>query len=202
MNNFIQKNDMQELFRRDKSSADYFKKQKQEEYEINSWDDYFRGLFDGVLAFPTNTQVAVRRHLPSKHPNNPTGIEIHIPYMTTFDDSNNQRWYAYLFDTRDNGVGWRFLMFKPDRTNLLKYFAGELDLLSLYKTVDQFYIAAPQVSKDLIPVDASELPENAIPVENSFYNENIWFDPADLYYGMNVAPVDKIRNLAKEGRFY
>ena len=173
MNNFIQKNDMQELFRRDKSSAEYFKKQKQEEYEINSWDDYFRGLFDGVLAFPTNTQVAVRRHLPSKHPNNPTGIEIHIPYMTTFDDSNNQRWYAYLFDTRDNGVGWRFLMFKPDRNNLLKYFAGELDLLSLYKTVDQFYIAAPQVSKDLIPVDASELPENAIPVENSFYNENI-----------------------------
>lgn len=202
MNNFIQKNDMQELFRRDKSSAEYFKKQKQEEYEINSWDDYFRGLFDGVLAFPTNTQVAVRRHLPSKHPNNPTGIEIHIPYMTTFDDSNNQRWYAYLFDTRDNGVGWRFLMFKPDRTNLLKYFAGELDLLSLYKTVDQFYIAAPQVSKDLIPVDASELPENAIPVDNSYYNENIWFDPDDLYYGMNVAPVDKIRNLAKEGRFY
>ena len=202
MNNFIQKNDMQELFRRDKSSAEYFKKQKQEEYEINSWDDYFRGLFDGVLAFPTNTQVAVRRHLPSKHPNNPTGIEIHIPYMTTFDDSNNQRWYAYLFDTRENGVGWRFLMFKPDRTNLLKYFAGELDLLSLYKTVDQFYIAAPQVSKDLIPVDASELPENAIPVDNSYYNENIWFDPDDLYYGMNVAPVDKIRNLAKEGRFY
>lgn len=202
MNNFIKKNDMQELFRRDKSSAEYFKKQKQEEYEINSWDDYFRGLFDGVLAFPTNTQVAVRRHLPSKHPNNPTGIEIHIPYMTTFDDSNNQRWYAYLFDTRDNGVGWRFLMFKPDRTNLLKYFAGELDLLSLYKTVDQFYIAAPQVSKDLIPVDASELPENAIPVDNSYYNENIWFDPDDLYYGMNVAPVDKIRNLAKEGRFY
>lgn len=202
MNNFIQKNDMQELFQRDKSSAEYFKKQKQEEYEINSWDDYFRGLFDGVLAFPTNTQVAVRRHLPSKHPNNPTGIEIHIPYMTTFDDSNNQRWYAYLFDTRDNGVGWRFLMFKPDRTNLLKYFAGELDLLSLYKTVDQFYIAAPQVSKDLIPVDASELPENAIPVDNSYYNENIWFDPDDLYYGMNVAPVDKIRNLAKEGRFY
>lgn len=198
----LNRNELQELFRKDRSSADYFKEKREKQFEINSWDDYFRGLFSGVLANPKNTQVPVRRHLPSKHPSNPSGIEIHIPYMATFDDENYERWYCYLFDTRDNGTGWRFLLFKPDKKKLLQYFAGELDLLSLYQSVSNFYIVAPQVSPDLIKVEAFDLPESAIPVENSYYNEDIWFDPSDLYYGMNVAPVDTIKNLAKEGRFY
>ena len=34
----LNKNELQELFRKDRSSADYFKEKREKEFEINSWD--------------------------------------------------------------------------------------------------------------------------------------------------------------------
>lgn len=198
MNNYNKK----DLFSRDIDSADILNNRTIEDDSINTWDDFFEGFFGAPLERPKQVQVMMRRSLPPGHPNNPIDIQLHIPYMFGMDDAYGERWMGYIFDTSTDEVGWRYLLIKPDRDVYLAYLRGDLDLISVYETVDTFYVCAPDMSPDLMEIDPSELPPSAIPIDDSYYSTDIWFDPDDHHFGMNVAHTKFIMEKANENQFY
>lgn len=192
------------LFDRTRSSAEILKEQEQEGTvpvdEIRNWADFFAGQFGGELTHPRNASVLMKWHMPDYYIGNPSNVDAHIPVMSVIEDMNGEVWMCYLSNPTE--VHWKFLLLKPHRETLLKYIRGEVDLLSVYRTTPMFYISTPDMEHDLLPVEPKDLSEELIPAEGATYNPNIWFDTADMYYGMNSAPYTRIVEFANQGRFY
>ena len=200
--------DIQALFDRKTSSADILAaKDVKEERELNSWGDMFTDLFElnvegkNILATPKNTTVLVQRNLPPISPANIWGIEVRLPVMFSFDDSNKNRWWGYVYDFYSKD-GWKFILFKPDRLTVLEYLKGNLELQDLYDTADNIYLVTPNIDSKLIEVEFDSLPDTAKPLEGSVYNTNIWLDVDDLLFGMNMIDVARVRDLANNNKFY
>lgn len=193
-----------ELFDRTRSSAEILKakeeKDKIQVEDIQSWGEFFTGVFPDALANPIGASCIMRWHMMPYHPMNPAKIEIHLPILTIIEDSSGEIWLAYL--TNPSEIHWKFLLLKPNRDVLIRYLLGEVSLFSVYKTTPTFYICTPDIERVLIEIKPKDLPSEFIPAEDAIYDNNIWFDQGDLYYGMNVAPYSRIVEYAKTGRFY
>lgn len=194
----------EKLFDRTKSSAQILREEEDQAKvkvdQIQSWADFFSTTFTGTLAHPRNASCILRWHMPDYASYNPTGMDIQVPIMTIIEDSEGTIWLAYLTDPTE--VHWKFLFLKPNPAVLLAYLREEKSLLEVFKTTPRFYLCTPDMEKDLLPVEPKDLPAEFIPGADATYNRNIWFEPADIYYGMNCAPYTRIVDWAKSDRFY
>ena len=211
------KNDMKALFDRKADSSKILAEVEgktedgvSKDREINSWDDVFKGMFSiqskGELKYelvssPKKVTVMIQRELPMIHPDNIWGYDIKIPIMFTFSDIDGGRWWGYTYSIY-NDTGWKFILFKPDEEALLEYIRGEIELSELYKTTDEYYLVTPNIDTRAVSVSYSELPQTAVPIEGSVYNDNIWFDTDDLFYGMNKINTNEVKEMARHNKFY
>lgn len=195
-----------ELFNRRGNSSDLLNREYRETHDpgnmiINSWDDFFKGVFGEPIGDPIKTQVYVKRHLPVNHPENPYGAEMVFPYQIGFFDRRGERWFGVLYDIGKR-ADWRFLLFKPDRETYLRYLMGEVTLLQLYQTTGDFYICNTEAGPDLFKVGPQDLTKEQLPLDRAYYGPNITFNPTDLFFGMNTAPVKDIQEAARIGKFF
>lgn len=200
------KNDnIKDLFDRNSSAAEVLNENNrvQEDDGIDSWDKFFDDVFAKPLEHPRNTVVLIRRHLPIGHPLNNTEMDLQIPFMFTTDDEDGERWLAVLYDSKLDHGGWEFLFMKPDRDVLLSYIAGKEQLSKVYETaVDSMYLIKPDVSRDFFKTTMDELPDSALPAEDSIYDNDIWIDPNDIHFGMNVEDTYNKKTLAEQKLFF
>lgn len=194
----------EKLFDRTKSSVEIIREAADEQRVttdgIRTWGDFFSTTFSGTLEHPRNASCIMRWHMPDYAPQNKSGQDVQIPILSIIEDSEGEIWMAYL--TNPSEIHWKFLFLKPHRETLLAYLRGETNLLSVYQTTRSFYICTPDLERDLLELKPEELASELIPGDDSFYSANIWFDTNDIYYGMNVAPYNRIVEWAKSGRFY
>lgn len=194
-----------ELFKRKTNSSDVLNKEWRESNhkEINSWDDFFEGVFGEPVKRPHKFRIYVKRHLPVNHSENKTGIEIHFPFQFGFTDANNERWFGVLFDLGKEQTDWQFLVFKPDRETYLMYLAGMVELMQLYYTTDKFYLCRPDVTGDtMFLLTPKELKPEMLPLPGTKYSNNIVFNPKDVFWGMNTAPSTEVIRFAEQKQFY
>lgn len=197
--------DLKELYDINTNSAELLNKEETAEKETyNSWDEFFEGYFPSPLNFPRNTTMLIRRHLPYDHPLNPVNVDIEVPIMFGMDDLEQNRWLIYLYDSSVNkGSAWSFLLLKPNPDVYLNYLSGDLTLQDVYNSArNNMFVSTPDISKNLTRINMDSLPESAIPVQNSKFNEKIWIDQTDVFFGMNMENVENVIELAKSKRFY
>lgn len=199
--------DNKNTFRTDVDSADIFNDgmESLDPIEFETWDDVFCGFFDDPLEEPKNTTMAIRRTLPSYHPQNFTLMEMNIPYLFTTDDKYGDRWMFLLVDLGDMNIDWTFLAIKPNRVSLLEFLSGQQPLTHVYNHTpeDEFYIVRPNVSSRLLRIDPhTEFPQGGLSNPDLFYNDNIFLDMSDPEFGYNTEDAQKVMSFAKAGKFY
>ena len=189
--------------RRHRQTDDAIESTKQAEPTVESWNDFFNGVFRGEQ-FPkiVKSRVYVKRHLPAAHPDNLLGVEMSFPFQFGFE-CKGERWFGVLFSLGKNQLDWQFLLFKPDVETYIYYLAGLVELRQLYYTTDEFYEYRPDVLEgEGIKLSPADLQPEMLPAEGTFYNPNIVFDKNDFFFGRNSAEVDEIMEFAKRGEFY
>lgn len=192
------------IYDRNLNVAQVLKEEAKEKKEegINSWDDFFKDVFPDPLLYPKNVSVYARRHLPVGHILNAYNFDLQIPIMFGMQDKNNVQWFAHTYDTLD-GKGFQFCLTEPDPEVYLNFLQGKATMLELYKSADRkIYLITPDVSKTLLQVNFNNLPDTAMPSENSYFNSGYVIDPTDPIFGVNVENVEAIKNKAASGRFY
>lgn len=193
-----------ELFDRTRSAAEILREER-EEHAIPNEDDgtcasIFRGQIEGTLGRALNASIIMKWHMLAEHPDNPFGVDVQIPIMTVIEDQIGDTWIAYL--TNPTSVHWRFLFLKPHEPYIREYLRGQRTLLDVYKTAAMFFVCTPDEGPELLQIKPSELADELIPGEDSYYHDNIWFDPSDVYGGMNTAPFNQIKQWADSGRYF
>ena len=194
-----------ELFTRTGNASDIINKDYRDKHlsdgmVIDSWDDFFKGVFGEPVGDPVNVKVYVKRHLPAMHKDNPYQFEVVFPYQFGFDTKDGSRWFGVLYDLGRDG-NWQFLLFKPNRQTYLEYLLGQVTLLQLYQTTADFYMVNSELGSELIHLRPVDLTENQLPLNNAFYGYNIVFDSNDFFFGRNTADVKRIIFDAELGRF-